>query len=970
MPPHSILVHNLVSENVRHLSVPYTADIFGTKHTYPFDSLITAMQIRGEIPFWNPYTLTGTPLFAEYWWGMLYPPNLIKVLIPEPWWDMYGVLHIFLLSTIVFYLSRVVFTGVRSAIFSGSTVFSIGFLLYYAPTHELIATAPWGALLILAVELMVKKGWSLPSAICVVAGVYGLGNAGHPTTTIFWFFGFTFYLLARLLLDRKTLKIIIPLLVFSSLGLLLSTPNIISFASYVKQSHSPVFLGKILYYNLSDFFLFTFPRVYGPLHNPILPLLKGSAPEFLLMVPFAFYPTFVGGWLAIKHKNVALVAMLISAIAMVMWGFGLPPVSELSLLPLFSRLRFTYLWIVPAVFFSVISGYGFKFICNGGISRLRNVTVSYITLYLSVVLWLFYFIHQKGLLGKFLGSSSQLRQGLLPDIAFATIAPLLLLVISYFRDTKSASPKQTLFASTFMFLGLGFNIAAVYPNANWPANENITLYSLAAFVIVSVLLFLLFKFTKLHIKYTQSMLSVFLILTSFVAFINAMYPGLPERYAVEKPDFVDILERDRLEYRTYAMTGLMIRGELARYEISIVNNFGVIIPEEIDFFFRTYLDKHQQPSKFLAKGAGSLNVFLRNIKYWNYIGVRNLVMSQSTFHWQNTELGKHKGKFISIPQVKSFNFSALNGNQKKNINFPLPTSAALTSQFSCAEGSFTKVSVKLVFPGRGTGKVALIASDADSNQFITITSEPVRLIQSSSIHTFIFNEPLCSDPLQKIDLAIFHVSKTKRFYLTSRKIADKKIEFLRIFDAPIRGTPKFLLKASLEKDHIAIVQNPGAQPRAYFTTRFSVIPGYKQAMAAFAKQENLRDIAFGEDKERPCYSNEKGTFDKKDTSVKVVELSSNSISIEAKVPSAGTLVLVDTFMPGWTAKVNGKSQPVQRVNGLFRGVCLDDAGTYKVILTYRPPNWDLSVLLLSIGLFGSFIIFCAYFYQSCLKPKE
>lgn len=56
--------------------------------------------------------------------------------------------------------------------------------------------------------------------------------------------------------------------------------------------------------------------------------------------------------------------------------------------------------------------------------------------------------------------------------------------------------------------------------------------------------------------------------------------------------------------------------------------------------------------------------------------------------------------------------------------------------------------------------------------------------------------------------------------------------------------------------------------------------------------------------------------------------------------AAGTLILTDSFAPGWTAAIDGASAEIYRVDGLWRGVELP-AGAHRVTFRYQTP-WLLA----------------------------
>lgn len=68
--------------------------------------------------------------------------------------------------------------------------------------------------------------------------------------------------------------------------------------------------------------------------------------------------------------------------------------------------------------------------------------------------------------------------------------------------------------------------------------------------------------------------------------------------------------------------------------------------------------------------------------------------------------------------------------------------------------------------------------------------------------------------------------------------------------------------------------------------------------------------------------------------VAAVNLTANTVRLDAAGP--GLLVLSEVDYPGWRVWVDGVEQPVQKVDGLLRGVLLDE-GNHVVEFAFRPP---------------------------------
>ena len=73
------------------------------------------------------------------------------------------------------------------------------------------------------------------------------------------------------------------------------------------------------------------------------------------------------------------------------------------------------------------------------------------------------------------------------------------------------------------------------------------------------------------------------------------------------------------------------------------------------------------------------------------------------------------------------------------------------------------------------------------------------------------------------------------------------------------------------------------------------------------------------------------------------------VVLECEAQDRAFVVLADTWVPGWTAQVDGTPTPVHRVDQLARGVAVP-AGRHRVELRYDPPGWSLGARLTRFGL--------------------
>ena len=74
------------------------------------------------------------------------------------------------------------------------------------------------------------------------------------------------------------------------------------------------------------------------------------------------------------------------------------------------------------------------------------------------------------------------------------------------------------------------------------------------------------------------------------------------------------------------------------------------------------------------------------------------------------------------------------------------------------------------------------------------------------------------------------------------------------------------------------------------------------------------------------------------------------IVVNVSAPTQGWLLLSDAWYPGWQARVDGKSTPVQRADVLFRAVAVPE-GEHQVEWVFRPASFRLGVAV-SLGTLG------------------
>lgn len=105
---------------------PLISDVFSQFFLWKHLAVDTIKNL--QMPLWNPYSFTGTPLLATYHSAVLYPLNLLLFLPQYFGWGFY-IYSQTLLSTFTFYLFASTFTKSRLASIAGALIFSFGGLM-------------------------------------------------------------------------------------------------------------------------------------------------------------------------------------------------------------------------------------------------------------------------------------------------------------------------------------------------------------------------------------------------------------------------------------------------------------------------------------------------------------------------------------------------------------------------------------------------------------------------------------------------------------------------------------------------------------------------------------------------------------------------------------------------------------------------------------------------------------------------
>ena len=90
----------------------------------------------------------------------------------------------------------------------------------------------------------------------------------------------------------------------------------------------------------------------------------------------------------------------------------------------------------------------------------------------------------------------------------------------------------------------------------------------------------------------------------------------------------------------------------------------------------------------------------------------------------------------------------------------------------------------------------------------------------------------------------------------------------------------------------------------------------------------------------------------------------NHVTVKTRQEGSGFLVLMDSYFPGWTVKVDGQERPILKANHYYRAVQLD-SGQHILEFEFFPEGLKTGLVISGISLF--LIIFGSLFWGKHIK---
>ncbi len=190
------------------------------RQIYPWKNLAVYMEKNLNLPLWNPYSLSGTPLLANFQSSVFYPLNILLFILPfSLGWSVLILMEPFLAGIFLYFYLENINLNKFSALL-GSVVFSFsGFFIAWFEWGTVTQVAVWFPLVLLSIDKITSskgKKFSIWNAVLLFSLVSAF-FAGHLQTFFYLFLVSFIYLFARWWQYGKSKKLLALFTIYYSL---------------------------------------------------------------------------------------------------------------------------------------------------------------------------------------------------------------------------------------------------------------------------------------------------------------------------------------------------------------------------------------------------------------------------------------------------------------------------------------------------------------------------------------------------------------------------------------------------------------------------------------------------------------------------------------------------------------------------------------------------------------------------------
>jgi hypothetical protein len=164
-----------------------------------------------------------------------------------------------------------------------------------------------------------------------------------------------------------------------------------------------------------------------------------------------------------------------------------------------------------------------------------------------------------------------------------------------------------------------------------------------------------------------------------------------------------------------------------------------------------------------------------------------------------------------------------------------------------------------------------------------------------------------------------------------------------------------------------IQRNPSALPRAYVVPRATVVPeGQLLALSYFRATDPRESVVMSDDPLGQIAPGARQPF----RAASWTAIDPDHPVLEVTTQAPGLLVVADSWMPGWTARVDGVPAPILRGNHAQRVIPLFQRGRHTIAMDYWPPGFTFGCAITGASALIWGLVVCGFATRSALKKAS
>ena len=331
----------------------------------------------GEFPLWNPYSYSGHPLFATLQPGVLYPPNLLFLLLPfDLAFNWVIITHFMLAASFTFLLIREV-GGSRCASTAGALIFLLGgYLLSVHNVLSTLLTVTWAPLAILLfLRCLSMEGRARGVYAILTSAVMTVMFLGGGIETLFGLFIMLLFIclfpsiFPAVSISSGRRSNLLLLSASAAAFLLLSAVQIIPFIelSQLSTRNSGIEYEKATTWSfqVKDFIQFLLPDPFG--YQSSLDKYWAN-PSWIKTVYIGAVPVILSTFYVLGERRRAIPLLALMALSIVLALGGSTPLYKVVFdwLPIFDKVRYPVKFIFIFILcMSVTAGLGLDALKKG-----------------------------------------------------------------------------------------------------------------------------------------------------------------------------------------------------------------------------------------------------------------------------------------------------------------------------------------------------------------------------------------------------------------------------------------------------------------------------------------------------------------------------------------------------------------------------------------------------------------------------